>query len=151
MILGIQPVFSRPGHPQDNGAHERMHRELKAKTTRPPGSSFAEQQNRFDEFVHTYNFERPHEGIDMQRPARLFRSSPRPFPRRAPKPEYAEYFEKRRVGPAGDISWRGKKIFISEAFAGQIIALECVDEGFWSLHFHAFTIGTLDERKHGLL
>src|SRR5207237_7846315 len=59
--LGIEPNFIHPASPQENGRHERMHRTLKAQTSRPPAASVAEQQARFDGFRRHYNEERPHE------------------------------------------------------------------------------------------
>jgi putative transposase len=148
MMLGIRPVFSRPGKPQDNGSHERMHRELKAFATRPPEASFKAQQKRFDAFVRMYNFERPHEAIDQQRPAKLFNGFARPFPRRRPTPEYADRAEKRKVSSSGSIKWRDKQIFVSSTLAGQTIALEPVDESLWTIHFYDFVIGKLDESRN---
>lgn len=104
MMLGVLPVFGRPAHPQDNGRHERMHRDLKTETTRPPASTRALQQKRFDEFVDRYNIERPHEGITMERPANLFTCSPRPYPRRQRGPEYEAHFETRKVTDTGEIN-----------------------------------------------
>lgn len=151
MMVDVQPVFSRPARPGDNGRHERMHRDLKQATTRPPSQTFPQQQKRFDRFVQTYNEERPHEGIDMQRPARVYKPPQRPFPARPPKPEYAAQFETRKVGSNGQISWRDQPIFISEAFAGQIVGLEPTDDGIWTVHFYRFTIGKIDERENDFL
>src|SRR5438045_7117928 len=75
MILGVLPVFGRPAHPQDNARHERMHLDLKAETTRPPGETLIAQQKKFDAFLARYNHERPHEGSALQRPASVFSSS----------------------------------------------------------------------------
>lgn len=147
MMLDVQPVFSRPGRPGDNGRHERMHRELSAETRRPALSTRQQQKN-FDTFRKTYNEERPHEGIAMQRPARLCRPSPRPFPDRPRRPDYPAHFETRKVGRTGQISWRDHAIFISAAFAGQTIALEPSDDGIWTVHFYRFTIGKVDERTN---
>ena len=121
MMLGILPVFGRPAHPQDNGRHERMHLDLKAETTRPPAANLAAQQQKFSEFVQRYNLERPHEGIDMQRPANVFKSSPRPFPRRRSKPEYPLHFETRKVSGSGSIRWQNRAIFIAHPFEGQTV------------------------------
>ena len=148
MTLGVLPVFGRPAHPQDNGRHERMHRDLKAETTRPPAAALKAQQTKFDAFIDCYNVERPHEGIDMRRPADVFKTSPRPFPRRRPKPEYAAHFEKRKVSRGGYIKWRNRSIFIGEPLADRIVALEPTDHAICTVHFHAFTIGKVDERKH---
>jgi putative transposase len=147
MSLGIQPVFSRPGVPQDNGAHERMHRELKKDTTIPPGQTLAEQQKRFDAFMQKYNYERPHEGIGMQRPGRVYTASRRPYPKRRAGPDYAAHWEKRKVLPGGDIKWAQKQIFISHALAGKTLGLEATEVELWTVHFHRFAIGKLDERN----
>lgn len=146
MMLDIQPIFSRPGCPGDNGSHERMHRDLKAETTRPPSMTLRSQQERFNIFRTTYNEERPHEGIQMQRPARLYKPSPRPFPRRMPKPEYPGWFETRKVSIRGQINWHHTPIQFSEAFAGQTIAFEPIDDGLWNVYFFRITVGRFDER-----
>lgn len=147
MSLGVQPVFSRPGKPQDNGRHERMHRDLKADVVRHRGSTLREQQKLFDAFRHTYNVERPHEGIGQDRPARRFRPSPRPFPRRPPTPLYPAHWEKRKVFGNGMLKWHSTSIFLSNAFAGQIVAFEPIDCDLWQVHFYEFVIGTFDERS----
>lgn len=151
MQLGVMPVFGRPGHPQDNGRHERMHRDLKAATTRPPASTLPGQQKKFDGFAGHYNIERPHEGIDMQRPASVFRSSPRPFPRYRRKPEYAAHFETRKVSDGGDIKWQNHRIFVAEPFRGHILGIEPTDDGICTVHFHGFVIGKIDERTHDFI
>lgn len=146
MMLDIQPIFIRPGYPGDNGSHERMHRDLKAEATRPPSTTFRAQQARFDTFRTTYNEERPHEGIQMQRPARLYTPSPRPFPRRVPSPDYPAWWETRKVSSRGQIHWHHRPIQVSEAFAGQTIAFEPIDDGLWNIHFYRMTVGRFDER-----
>jgi hypothetical protein len=77
--LGIAIERIRPGHPQQNGRHERMHLTLKKETTRPPGMNALQQQARFDAFLSEFNEERPHEGIDMRVPAELYTSSSRAY------------------------------------------------------------------------
>jgi transposase InsO family protein len=77
-LLGGEIERIKPGNPQQNGRHERMHRTLKAEATRPPGMNFLQQQARFDRFVEEFNTERPHQAIAMKRPADLYRSSSRP-------------------------------------------------------------------------
>jgi transposase InsO family protein len=148
MMLDVQPVFIRPGHPQDNGRHERMHRDLKAATSRPPSVSFARQQDRFDEFVYTYNHERPHEAIDMKRPAQLYRPPRRTLPRKILPPEYPAHFEVRKVGSGGTVSWLGQPIFITEALAGHRIGFEEIDNGLWTVHFYRFRIGQIDVQEN---
>src|SRR5216683_7499996 len=77
--LGVAIERIKPGHPQQNGRHERMHLTLKKETTRPPGSNSLQQQERFDVFVREFNAERPHEALDMKCPAELYLASPRPY------------------------------------------------------------------------
>jgi transposase InsO family protein len=63
--LGIAIERIKPGHPQQNGRHERMHLTLKKEATRPPGMNSLQQQARFDDFVQEFNTERPHEALAM--------------------------------------------------------------------------------------
>jgi transposase InsO family protein len=147
MSLGIQPIFSRPGRPGDNGRHERMHRDLKREATRPSATTMRAQQCHFDSFRTMYNLERPHEGIAMARPASLFCGTDRPYPKRVPKPEYDLHLEKRKVTDAGSINWRNQAIFISEALRGQTVGLEPVAGATLNLHFYGFILGKIDEDK----
>ena len=144
MMLGVRPVFGRPAHPQDNGRHERMHWDLKAETTRPPASNLTSQQKCFDAFLARYNHERPHEGIGMQRPARVFKPSVRPYPRFVHRPEYPGHFELRKVNPCGMIKLHGHQVFIAHTLAGHIVALEPTDEQLYTVHFYDFVIGKVD-------
>ena len=145
MMLNIQPVFSRPGKPMDNGRHERMHRELSA-VTRKSARTMGAMQRALSGFQRTYNQERPHEALDQQRPARRVSASPRPFPRRSSPPEYEGHFERRTIDVSGRFSWADQPIFVSRAFRGQTIGLEPTDDGLWTVHFHRFVIGKFDER-----
>lgn len=151
MRLGVEPIFSRPGKPQDNGAHERMHRTLKEHLV-DPAKTLAQQQLRFDEFRGMFNHERPHEGIDMQRPARLYRpSTRRQFPEKLPELEYDAHFETRSVQSNGMIRWRNQLIFVGRPFAGQRLGFEAIDYSLWNVHFAAFVVGVLDEERGEVL
>jgi transposase InsO family protein len=77
--LGIAIERIQPGHPQQNGRHERMHRTLQMEATRPAGSNFLQQQAKFDAFPHEFNNERPHEALDMKCPADVYKPSTRPY------------------------------------------------------------------------
>jgi transposase InsO family protein len=148
MIYGVLPVFGRPAKPQDNGSHERMHRDLKREATRPPGSSLSHQQRKFDEFMRRYNVERPHESLQMKRPSNVYQPSPRSFPRRQPRAQYPLHVEKRTVSEQGYIKWRGHRIFLGDPLAGQIVAIEPMADALCAVHFHRFVIGHIDEIKH---
>ena len=147
MELGIQPVFIVPGHPEQNGRHERMHLTLKQSDAVRPARSFREQQRAFDAFRTTYNNERPHEGIAMERPARRHRFSNRPLPDSTPVIEYDDALEVRTVSPSGTLKWGGRPIFLSHALAGRPVAMELVDDRLWNVYFGKFLIGKLDDKE----
>src|ERR1700679_2798417 len=77
--LGIAIERIKPGRPQQNGRHERMHLTLKKEATRPAAKNFLQQQAKFDQFIHCFNFERPHQALNMRYPAELYKPSPRPY------------------------------------------------------------------------
>jgi len=124
-----------------------MHQEIKAETTRPPAYRLKSQQVLFDEFVKTYNEIRPHEAIGQMRPSDLWSPSPRKYPERLPEPEYPGHFEVRRVRSGGEMKFKGRMQFVSQALAGQTIGLEPIDDGIWSVIFMNTLLGRLDERK----
>jgi putative transposase len=143
--LGIRLVRSRPSHPEDNGRHERMHRTLKAETTRPPERTFVSQQRRFDAFRKEYNQERPHEALGQRPPARVFRTSPRPYPQSIPPVEYPSHYEVRKVSGPGLISWRIQNVFVGESLVGEYVGLVEMDDGLWKVYFGPLELGILDE------
>lgn len=145
--LGIRPVLIQPGHPEQNGSHERMHRTLKAETARPPAANAVGQQRAFDRFRREYNHHRPHEGIGLVPPGELYSSSPRPYPRRLPKVNYPGHFEIRRVRGKGDIRFQGHRLFLSDVLKREPVGLEEVDDGLWSVYFGALLLGRYDERE----
>ncbi len=147
MRLGIRHERTEKARPDQNGAHERMHQELKAETTRPPAYRLAGQQVLFDEFVETYNEIRPHEAIGQRRPRDLWHPSPRAFPDRLPEPDYPGHFEVRRVRSGGEIKFKSRMQFVSQALAGQTIGLEPIDDGIWSVVFMNTLLARFDERK----
>lgn len=102
--LGIEPLLIQPGHPEQNGRHERMHRTLKAETTRPPSEDMARQQQCFDAFRKVFNEKRPHEALGQRPPAELYVKSPRSYPERLPGLEYPGHFGRRRVQSGGEIN-----------------------------------------------
>ena len=144
--LNVIPQLIEPAKPQQNGAHERMHRTLKDETTHPPERTCAAQQRRFNEFRCTYNTIRPHKSLDQRTPAELYQPSPRPFPRRLPQIEYPEHFDVRRVSLAGTIRWKGRFLSVSSVLGHEYVGLEAIDNGIWALYFGPVRLGTLDER-----
>jgi putative transposase len=149
--LGIRLERSRPGCPQDNASHERMHRTLKQATARPPAADLAAQQRRFDHFLHEFNHERPHEALADRTPAELYRPSPRPCPEHVPEPVYPGHFEARRITGAGELRWRSRRLFLGSVFAGELLGLEEIDDSVWSVYFAHHLLARLDERLDRLI
>ena len=144
--LGLRLERITPGKPQENGRHERMHRTLKAETSRPPAGTIAEQQDRFDAFRHDFNHHRPHEALRQATPASVWRPSPRPYPSRIPEPWYDAEHQVRRVRPSGEIKWRGGLVFLSEALAGEPVGLAETAGGHWLVRFCDLELGLLDRQ-----
>jgi putative transposase len=146
--LGIRHYRIEPGKPQQNARHERMHRTLKAETTRPPAANLKCQQKKFDAFRKEFNEERPHQALGQKTPAEVWRPSPRPYPEKTPKPEYSPHHEKRRVTSVGHIKFRNRLLFLSSNLLGETVALEEIDDGIWSIYYYDVLIARFDER-HG--
>ena len=147
--LGITIERIRPGHPQQNGRHERMHLTLKQETTRPPGMNALQQQARFDAFVHEFNTERPHEALAMQRPAERYARSTRPY-HGLPDLQYPLHDKQYMVTACGRICMHRKKINLSTVLAGQLVGLKEVDDGVWLVSFMHYDLGYIDLEQRTL-
>jgi transposase InsO family protein len=145
--LGIRHELNEPSHPEQNGRHERMHRTLKAETTRPPATNLRAQQRVFDRFRHEYNEERPHEALGQRTPAEFYRPSPRPYPARIPSIEYPAHYEVRLVSRNGGIRWNHGWVRVTHVLAEEYVGLEEVDDGIWSVHFGPVLLGRFHERE----
>lgn len=142
--LGIQVDFTRPAKPQDNGAHEQMHRVLKAETLSPPAANSQAQQRRFQRWAHTYNHLRPHEALAQRVPAQLYRPSPRSF--HTPLlSTYPVSWPTRHVRPNGWIKWRGILRFIGRPFARQVVGLQPASPEHSLLYLDKLFIGSLHQ------
>ena len=144
--LGIFPELIEPGHPEQNGRHERMHRTLKRHTARPPASTRRAQQRRFHSFRTEYNQERPHEALDQQTPASHYRRSGRELPARLPEIEYPAHFVPRLVSRNGGIRWASRWVNVSHVLGGEYVGLEEIGDGVWDLYFGPLKLGRLLER-----
>jgi putative transposase len=144
--LGVLPELIEPGHPEQNGRHERMHRTLKAETTRPAAGSLAAQQRRFNGFRKEFNHERPHEALDQETPAACYKPSPRSMPDRLPPLEYPDRFEVRYVSANGGIRWNSQWVNVSTVCIGEYVGLEKIDDGLWTVYFGPLRLGRLSER-----
>jgi len=145
--LGIQLERIRKRHPEDNGAHERMHRTLKAEATRPARKTPELQQRAFTQFCRIYNEERPHEALDLHPPASCYRRSARALPPRLPPLAYPEGFVTRRINRHGQLRWRSTDFFVSETLRGEIVGVQLRDDGCWNIYFGPVHLAILDERE----
>lgn len=141
--LGIAIERIKPGNPQQNGRHERMHRTLKQETTRPPGMNTLQQQDRFDRFVTEFNDERPHEALDMKMPAQLYSPSSQRYDG-LPDLDYPFHDRDVTVTNCGRICMHRKKINISSVLAGQNLGIKEVDDGIWLVSFIRYDLGYID-------
>jgi putative transposase len=146
MQLGILHQRITPASPQENGQHERMHRELKRETTRPAAGTLRTQQRRFEAFRTRYNQERPHEGIGDRTPASLWTPSSRAFPEQIIPPAYSPHLEVRRISTAGTFRLHQQQLFLSQTLTGEDIGLEEVGDGLWNIVYYRTLLGKLDER-----
>ena len=144
--LGVLPELIEPGRPDQNGRHERMHRTLKAATTRPAAGSLAAQQRRFNSFRDEFNRDRPHEALDQQTPASCYAPSPREMPATLPALEYPDRFEVRYVSANGGIRWNRRWVNVSTVCIGEYVGLEEIDDGIWNVYFGPLKLGRLLER-----
>jgi transposase InsO family protein len=145
--LGIVLERIRPGHPEDNGRHERMHRTLKRDTARPAQSNLLRQQERFDSFRHEFNHDRPHEALGMKRPAEIYAPSTRSYPTKLPELAYPAHDDAVIVDRWGSIRVGRRKVHLSAALACQTVGLREEDDGRWLVTFMEIDLG-LVERGH---
>ncbi len=151
--LGIVHERIDPGHPEQNGVHERMHRTLKQATTRPAGANSLQQQERFDQFVDEFDNVRPHEALDDQTPASVYRPSSTPFPNDLPEPTYPLHDLDCQVYDCGKIRIPGRKqcsCSLGTVLAGQRVGLRELDNGAWLVSFLDLDLGVIEPTKKGL-
>ncbi len=149
--LGIVPEQIEPGHPEQNGRLERLHRTLKAETANPPQATRRKQQRAFDTFRQTCNTERPHEALGQTPPGRQYRPSFRSYPSRVSAPEYQVGVTVRQVRTNGQIKWKGDTIYLSEALKGEPVGLVPQNDRFWTTWFGPLSIGLLDDHARTIL
>jgi transposase InsO family protein len=141
--LGIGIERIKPGRPQQNGRHERMHLTLKKEATRPPGINSLQQQALFDAFVREFNTERPHEALAMKTPAQIYSASPRPYSG-LPELSYPLHDREVLVTACGRICMHRKRVNVSTVMAGQKLGIKEVDEGIWIVSFMHYDLGYID-------
>ena len=144
VALGIELEHSRPGHPQDNGAHERMHKDIAAEVAAKMQPNKRAQQAALDMWREEYNHQRPHQSLQDRFPAELYRRSPRPLPVAPVRIDYGPGFFVRKVTPNGTIKWTGHVIQITTTLAGWEVGLRQVSADRLEVWFNHLYIGAID-------
>ena len=144
--LGIRIERIAPGHPEQNGRHERMHLTLKRDATKPASFSLLQQQSRFDEFIEVYNNDRPHQALSGRYPGEVYTPSPRVY-RPPEEPQYPFHDRTVRVTRCGRICIGHRKVNLSTVFAGQLVGIREVEDKIWLVSFMDYDLGYFDEEE----
>jgi putative transposase len=142
--LGIEIERIKPGNPQQNGRHERMHLTLKKEATKPAAKNLLQQQDKFDRFIDTYNRDRPHQAIGMKYPAELYAKSTRAY-QGIGELEYPFHDRTITVTNCGRICIGRRKINLSTVFAGQNVGVKEVSDKIWLVSFMKYDLGFFDQ------
>jgi len=145
--LGITPVFSDPASPQQNGRHERMHKDLKAYCRNRIQQTLSKQQIVMDQFVHEYNNVRPHEALQMNKPAKVHLLSERKYSSINIPFQYPLHFKVIKVTSNGAARWGAYNwVLISRAAIGKFIGTEEKGNGIWNVYYRDVLLGWIDEK-----
>jgi len=146
--LGIQPVFSDPAHPEQNGRHERMHRDLKAACAKPSAYDLKAQQRRLNKFVKEYNNIRPHEALDMETPASVPNFSARPFPEKITNFDYDSNMRVLKVTKNGAMRWGAYNwVYLSASLQGKYVGAMDMGNRIWRVFYRNVFLGYFDENE----
>jgi len=147
--LGIRVEFTGRARPQDNAAHEQMHRVDQVEVARPPAPTPAAQQRRTDRWRRHYHWERPHEALGQRVPAELYRRSRRRYRPRLRPVRYPRTWRTVRVTASGYVRWRGRLRVIGRALGGQRVGFKPVAAGVQEVYFLDHLIGLLVDTDRG--
>lgn len=143
--LGIGIERIKPGNPQQNGRHERMHLTLKKEATKPAADNMLQQQSRFDDFIEIYNHDRPHQALGMKTPGDFYKSSPREY-RGLGELSYPFHDRTVTITHCGRICLGKRKIHLSTALAGQNVGIREVEDRLWQVSFMTYDLGFFDHQ-----
>lgn len=144
VALGIRLSRGRPGHPQDNGGHERMHRDLEEAVQPAVARAGTCAQALLEQWRHEFNCVRPHQALGMRCPNEVYRPSPRRYAGTPDLIDYGPHFESRQVGGNGAIMVRRQHYFISGALQGWNIGLKPQTTEVLEVWFDCLLLGHLD-------
>ena len=142
--LGIHIERIKPGHPQQNGRHERMHLTLKKEATKPAARNLLQQQGKFDDFIDCYNNERPHQALGMRYPGELYLPSARPY-HGLGELDYPFHDRTVTVTRCGRVCMGSRKINLSTVFAGQNVGVRQISDRIWLVSFMHYDLGFFDD------
>lgn len=146
--VGITPEWINPGHPEENGRHERFHKSLKDAIANPPALSFSEQIMKMNAFIEEFNFERPHEALNQQVPGSVYHPSERKWDGRLRSPEYnSQEMKIRKVGSSGCIYWKQTGYYLGQLLAGEYVGLREIEGEFYEIYYGPIFLGTFQEGK----
>lgn len=146
--LGIEPVYSDPAHPEQNGRHERMHRDLKAACAKPSAYDLKAQQRRLNKFIQEYNHIRPHEALGMETPASVHDFSTRPFPEKIRPFEYEPDMKVMKVTQNGAMRWKSYHwVYLTMALKGKYVGVLKIGDGIWRVFYRNVFLGYFDEKN----
>ena len=153
--LGITPELIEPGHPEQNGRHERMHRTLKQETACPPQPDLVRQQQAFDRFRHIFNDVRPHEALGQKPPVTHYSTSPRPMPSKPQAPQYPDELQVRRLNHQGVLRFKGQRVHVTRLLANQPVGIETIENHqdepvTWQLYYGPVLLADLTFRDKQL-
>lgn len=139
----VEIVYSDPGQPQQNGRHERMHKDLKAACARPASYDLRSQQRRLNKFVREYNEVRPHESLSMRKPAAVHQPSSRKWSDKVLDYDYPSHFKVKRLTSRGTIRWGSSEYLkVSESAAYRWIGLEDKGGNVYDVYYRQFYLGS---------
>lgn len=141
--LGIAPEWIKPGKPQENGKHERMHRTLKQEVQQNPKTNLKDQEKQLGKIQHEYNFIRPHEALSMETPSSIYVSSTRKWTGETQDPSYTSDFAPRRVDKNGYVHWHGSRFFTTERLYKEVVGIREKD-GTHEVYFGPVLLGRID-------
>jgi putative transposase len=145
--LGIRHDRIRPGHPEENGKHERMHLTLKQTAATPPRATLTEQEIAFQNFIEEFNQQRPHEALGMRTPADCYEPSPRVYPPRMEDFEYGSRHKVKTVRSGGTVKWGQQDLYVSMALIGEDVGFVEVMDGEWRVDFRTHPLGFYSDRS----
>jgi transposase InsO family protein len=146
LALGVSLDRIDPGRPDQNGAHERMHRDIAAQVQARARGTLQEQAAALETWRREYNEERPHEALGNRTPAQAYARSGRAFAGTPARLDYPAGHAERTVQRCGTISVDGWAVFVSTALAGWNLGLAPEGEHATGVWFGKLRLGTLDAR-----